>query len=399
VIPLYNFSFINMKDKLKFDLGDRDLLNITEGEFELLLERDRLLTEKNIIDKISGIGSLKSEKYQDSLDVINDMLDVISEHKIGQLTDVEDELDLIVDDLEIGLYDNADIIHGIGSIAGKKERKARKVKRKSRRKEKKAIKKQYKGKEKREKMKTYRKEHGTKAGKFLRKAAKVAKKAYTGMWKLATLPMRLALKGILEVSLPKAAPSFLYLFISEKDVSKMPITVQKKRKKQLFLSNFFVKWIGLKRKHFMKLIANGIKKHYGKSPEKLLKDRYQGISGIGVLPLALIPPLIAIVTKLMKVFKKGKKIKDDIEKVTGKGSLKEFGKLAIPDIDEDFKSANGKDFFDTTLTPEEETFDTTLGPERERDRELMKRAGAGPGCMVLLFLIIIIPVLVKFLFL
>jgi len=412
------------KDELIFDLGARDLMNVTEGEFELLLERDRLLTEKNIVDKVGGIGSLKSEKYQDSLDVIDDMLDIIDEDKKRRLAgirglEVDDELESIIDDLESGQYDIAKEIHGIGGIAGKKKRKAKKAARKAKRKKRKAakkdIKKTLKGKEKRQAMKKVRKELGTKAGKFLRKAAKVAKKTYTGMWKLATWPARLALKGILEVSLPKAAPSFLYLFIPEKDVSKMPATVQKKRKKQIFLSNFFVKWIGLKRKHFMKLISNGIKKHYGKSPEKLLKDRYQGISGIGVLPLALIPPLIAIVTKLMKVFKKGKKIKDDIEKVTGKGSLKEFGKLAIPDIDEDFKSGDGKDFYDTRLTPTEEEFDTTLAPlapgegEREFDTTLapateelayreLKKAVPG-GCMVLLtFLIIIIPVLVKFLF-
>jgi len=386
------------KDELKFDLGDRDLLNITEGEFELLLERDRLITEKNIVDKISGIGSLKSEKYQDSLDVINDMLDVISAHKIGQLADVEDELDLIVDDLETGLYDIASIIHGIGSIAGKKERKARKAKRKAGRKEKKAIKKQYKGKEKREKLKEYREEHGTKAGKFLRKTAKVAKKAYTGMWKLATLPMRLILKGILEVSLPKAAPSFLYLFIPEKDVSKMPATVQKKRKKQVFLSNFIIKWIGLKHKHFMKLIANGIKKHYSKSPEELLKQRYKGISGIGVIPIAAVIALIGAVTSLIKVFKgKKKEIEGDVKEFTGKLGLKDFAKLAAPDLDFDYKSGDGEDFFDTRLTPQEQLFDTTLGPARNNNRELMKRAGT--GCMVLLtFLIIIVPVLIKFLF-
>jgi len=378
-------------DELIFDLGDRDLKDITEGEFELLLERDRLITEKNITDKISGIGSLRSEKYQDSIDVIDDMLDVISESKIGQLTDIEDELELIIDDLETGQYDIAEKIHGIGGIAGKKERKARKAKRKARRKAKKAIRKEYKGKEKRTKMKEYRAAHGTKAGKFLRKAAKVAKKAYVGLWKIATLPARLALKGILELSLPKAAPAFLYLFIQEKDVSKMPDTVQRKRKKQVFLSNFFVKWIGLKRKHFMKLISNGIKKHYKKSPEKLLKERYAGISGIGLIPLAVIPPIIAIVSKLIKIFKKGKKIKGDIEKVTGKGSLKSFVKLALPDLDSDYKAADEKDFFDTRLTPEEEEFkeefDTTLGPERDRERELLKRAGTGPGCMVTIVLI------------
>ena len=361
------------KDELNFDLGDRDLIDITEGEFELLLERDRLLTEKSILDKIHGIGSLKSEKYQDSIDVIDDFLDVIDEHKIGQLPDVEDELELIVDDMETGLYDIADEIVGIGSIAGRKSRrKARKAKRKARRKAKKTIRKEYKGKEKRTKMKAYRKEHGTKAGKFLRKVAKVAKKGYTGLWKLATLPMRLILKGILEVSLPKAAPSFLYLFIPEKDVSSMPAIVQRKRKKQVFLSNFFVKWIGLKRKHFMKLISNGIKKHYSKSPEQLLKEKYEGISGIGILPLAAIPAILTIVNKLMKVFKKGKKIKGDIEKVTGrKVSFKKFAKLFAPDVDSDFEK-----HFDTELTPGEREFDTTYTP-----------GTPGPGCMVFLIIV------------
>jgi len=390
-----------MKDELKFDLGDRDLSNVTEGEFELLLERDRLITEKNIINKITGIGSLKSEKYQDSLDVIDDMLDVIDEDKKRRLAgirglEVEDELESIIDDLETGQYDIAVEIHGIGGIAGKKERKARKAKRK-------AIRKQYKGKEKRTKMKAYRAEQGTKAGKFLRKASKVAKKAYTGLWKLATLPARLALKGILEVSLPKAAPSFLYLFIDEKDVSKMPLAVQRKRKKQVLLSDFFIKHIGLKRQHFMKLISNGIKKHYGKSPEKLLANRYTGISGKsntqGALKFKVISTMVKIVNKLINVFKGGKRIKEDVEKVTGKLSLEDFSKLAVPDIDSDFADATGKDFFDTRLTPQEQLFDTTLGPTRDSNRELMKRAGAGPGCMVLLFLIIIIPVLVKFLFL
>jgi hypothetical protein len=121
-----------------------------------------------------------------------------------------------------------------------------------------------------------------KVGKTVRKAAKVAKKGIRAAVKVVSFPARLAAKGILEVTLPKAAPFFLYTFITNANtVSKLPSKVQRKRTKALKIKKFIVNAIGMKESHFNKIVRNGIKKKFGADPETILKARVQGpISGI-----------------------------------------------------------------------------------------------------------------------
>jgi len=284
---IYQLSGIGQKPKnqgkILFNLENKPVDKLTEGELDLLIARDRLITEKRLVENMTGIGSLKAEKYQDSLDVINDVIEAVEEYQSGKIPDIEAEIGMIIEDAENGDYALAREIVGIGDIFGRKakrkeKRKARKVKRRAAKKE---IKKTLKGKEKRKALRTVRKELGTKTGKFLRKVGKTVKKGYKTMWKVATLPQRLAVKGILELYLPKAAPHFLYLFIKDEDVSRMPQAVQKKRKKQAKIADFIVKAIGMKRRHFMGIVRNGIMKRYGKSPEAVIKDQMAGkFSGI-----------------------------------------------------------------------------------------------------------------------
>lgn len=106
-----------------------------------------------------------------------------------------------------------------------------------------------------------------KFGKWVKKAGKNVAKAAI---KVASAPLRLAIKAILEVTLPKAAPNFLYLFIPQSSVSSMPQAVQKKRKKQAKRAKFITKHIGMKEDHIMKILRNGIMKRMGRTPEQLL---------------------------------------------------------------------------------------------------------------------------------
>ncbi|MBA7514356.1 hypothetical protein ES705_06384 [subsurface metagenome] len=286
---IYQMSGIGQKpdrkNEIRFNLGDRSMDDLTEGELDLLIARDRLLTEKQIVEGLRGIGSLKAERYQDNLDLINDALEAFSDAKAGRIGDLEDEMDMIIEDAENGEYRMADSIIGIGSISGRREkrkakRKARKAKRKAKRvvrKEKRVVRK-VERKAKRVVRKEKRKAKGgiiSRTGKFLKKAAK-------GVAKVITAPARLVAKGILEIALPKAAPHFLYLFLTDVKAGQAPKVVQEKRKKQRKIANFITKGIGMKERHFMGIVRNGIMKRYKKSPEAVLKEmqskKFAGLS-------------------------------------------------------------------------------------------------------------------------
>jgi hypothetical protein len=316
---------------LKFDMRGKNIADLTSGEMDLLIARDRLATSKSISDNIRGIGSMLGEKYQDSIDMIDEALDTIDDHKMGRIgaIDMEEELADIADDAVTGKYSLHRRMQGIGSlqerdqirIAGKTERKKRKA-------EKRAIKKKYSGKEEKKQLKAFRASSGTKTGKFLRKAGKAVVKSVKAVTKVATLPMRMAIKATLEVSLPKAAPMFLYLFINDKAlIEKMPTKARNKRKKAELLANFIVEGIGMKRDHFMGIVRNGIMKHYGKSPENVIADQMKGkLSGIGFANLigtavSVLVKLIGGIAKLFKGKKAPKVSKDDAPDASDWGSL------------------------------------------------------------------------------
>jgi hypothetical protein len=324
---------------LKFDMMGRNLSDLTSGEMDLLIARDRLATSKAIAENVRGIGSLIGEKYQDSIDMIDDALDVIQDHKMGHIGEIEmqEEIADIADDAVTGNYSLHLRMAGIGNmrereeirISGKAERKKRKV-------EKREIKKKFSGKEEKKQLKAWRASSGTKTGKFLQKAAKAAKKTVKAITKVATLPMRMVAKAGLEVQLPKAAPFFLYLFVNDKSlIEKMPEKARKKRKKAEHVANFIVEGIGMKRNHFMGIVRNGIMKQYGKSPEQVIADQMKGkVEGIGSIIGAAIGIVIKLISAIAKVFKGKKAMKvtaDDAPDPTDWGGIAASAVTALAD--------------------------------------------------------------------
>lgn len=148
----------------------------------------------------------------------------------------------------------------------------------------------------------------TVTNKVAKKVVDVAKKAGKAVLKVATAPQRLVVKGILEVSLPSAAPFFLYLFITNKQtIESLPPKARAKRKKSENIAKFITNVIGMKSDHLMGILRNGIMKKYGKSPEQVLSGMVKGsINGIGIAPIiaAAVPVVKKIIETLIKVFKK-----------------------------------------------------------------------------------------------
>lgn len=333
------------------DLGPKPIGEITEGEMDLLIARDRLLTEKQIVEKNRGIGTLMAEKYHDSIDMIDDALAAANDYISGSSDDIDTDFALIARQAVSGEYSTAHEIMGIGATSRlpfrKAKRKGLKIKREHIKRRLtaaqrakiwglpelagdnptvgflKKIAKKIKGA-----VKKVAKAAGNAAKSVAKGAAKLNKNIAKGVAKGAkavakgakvvvktavkviTAPLRLLAKGILEVMLPKSAPFFLYLFITDpKLLAKMPKSVQAKRKKAEKVADFIVDGIGMKRPHFMGIIRNGIMKHYGKSPENVIAEMTKGISGIGIIPVAIIATVVSIIQKIAKLLgKKGESV-------------------------------------------------------------------------------------------
>jgi hypothetical protein len=147
---------------------------------------------------------------------------------------------------------------------------------------------------------------------LLKKVVATAKKGVKILTKAVTAPARLAMKGILEISLPKSAPFFLYLFIAPDQLSKFPQKVQDKRKKVEKIANFIVEGVGMKRPHLMGILRNGIMKRYKTSPENVLAGMMtKKIAGIGDIGLIddVIKVVVEVIGFISKLFK-GKKSVD-----------------------------------------------------------------------------------------
>lgn len=324
-----------------FTLLGRDIGEVSEGEMDLLIARDNMITKRDIVASVQGIGSLKAQKFHNSVDVMDDALHALTlpnpvDHMIG-----------IEEDILNGEYSLHDRVAGIGNPAEinnirkhlAMRRRANRIKRVQAEQISGVMIGKRGGKPK------------TKTGGFLKRAAqrvapvlkkvvkahnpvnqlkfaakglkKVAKKVGPGLKKFANSKAgkilrtvlnpagaltRLAVKGILEVTLPKAAPFFLYLFINDPAIiAKLPPKVKRKRDKSLKVKNFIVNVIGMKDEHFMGICRNGIMKQMGASPETILSRSIKGISGIGADPYtAAIMFVIQLITKLVQVFKKKK---------------------------------------------------------------------------------------------
>lgn len=264
--------------------GDLNMVEPTEGSLELAIMKQRTELEQGIVNGISGRNCRKCQRYQNRIDVINDAIEAIG------AADPEAEMSHIIADAEAGIYNN------VGK--SKSQRAQAKTTRKENRTKAKA-----EGKKPLNKLKS-------KGAQLLKKAAQGAKKGLKTLAKVVTAPMRLATKGILEVTLPKTAPFFLYLFISDPAViAKLPAKVKKKRAKAEKIANFIVKVIGMKRQHFMGIVRNGIIKKYKRSPETVIAEAMRGknVAGIGVaaaVAMEALPMLLDLLKTIASIFAK-----------------------------------------------------------------------------------------------
>lgn len=195
--------------------------------------------------------------------------------------------------------------------------------------------------------------------------------------KVVTFPISLAAKGILELTLPKAAPNFLYLFITDAAIlAKLPEAMRRKREKQQKKADFIVNTIGMGRDHFMGIIRNGIMKHVGQSPENYLAEelRKAGIAGIGVAPFAAIGKvgafLIDLIKKIGSIF--GKKDDSGDEDIAPSADdLGEIERLGINLPELITTQPANKNFFEKALEAGGEIVNTIqqIAPELVKPRQ------------------------------
>lgn len=257
----------------KLDLSNISMNELTHEVLGLMIDEQRLELEQNIAAKVHGIGSVKDRAYEIELAAIN--------NAIAEITGTRPYVRLV-----------EKLPHEISSISGPKERKAKKAAKKEKKQEKKLA--------KAVKKNTAGKAVNKKQAKLLEKANIVVKKKKEGILKkigkgivkVVTAPFRLIAKGILEVTLPKASPFFLYLFIKDpKLIAKLPNAVRIKRDKAIQISNTIIKKIGMKEDHFMGIVRNGIMGAFSDTPENVLaiwmKNANFSIGLLGALSQAL----------------------------------------------------------------------------------------------------------------
>lgn len=194
---------------------------ISEGEMDLLLARQRLEIEKENSAAVGGPFNWQIEKYDKAIGIIQNALDNV---------------------------DNPGYIEGIGNNMINKAKKAGKKK---------------------------------SGGGFFKKIGKGISKGLKTVTKVVTAPARIIAKGILELYIPKAAMMFLYLFAEEKMLTDK---MKAKRKKAEKFKNFIVKKIGMKEKHLMGIIRNSLTKKLKTSPESFLAKGLKSVAvikGIG----------------------------------------------------------------------------------------------------------------------
>lgn len=136
-------------------------------------------------------------------------------------------------------------------------------------------------------------------GSWLKKAVKnvgnAIKKGAQTVAKVATAPLRLAVKGILEIILPKAAPFFAYAYLPDSALSSKG---KRKKKKAQSLQRFVTNVIGMKSDHFYKIIDRGVHKRLGVSIKGMVETKK--VAGIGAVPAAAAVVKPSVVEKLVK---------------------------------------------------------------------------------------------------
>lgn len=299
-----------------FTLSNTCPSQLNAGKMDLLIARDLMKTKRDIVRSVKGVGSLKAEKFNNTIDVMNDAI-----HALDNDSDPIGAVGQIEEDILSGVYQNEVQMAGIGSVdeIGKARAKASAQRAQKRAKT----------------PKTKNRPMKTKTGKFLKNAAKKVKAGAKAFKKVVTAPQRVAVKIIMERLLPASGLFFLYLFINEPVIlAKLPKKVKRKREKAERVKNFITKLTGMSDAHFMGIARNGIMKKAKVSPETLLSRKIkgiQGVNGIGAIPPDLItsvlPLVIEIINKLAVAFKQPKQ---------------DVSKDDAPDLDNDFDELDEK---------------------------------------------------------
>jgi hypothetical protein len=309
----------------------RPVMDMTHTDMEIALRRHRHAINKHILDAKKGIGSAHSEVHKDLEDVYSDAAHIMA------LPDLPDEekiagVALAMHDYRTGQYDSSVSLAGIGDIGKKNQaRKAAAAPRRSKLKERA----QKTGK----KLKAKAEKGKGKAKGLFKKLGAGLKKVVKGAAHLAKSIANAPLKILLNVTLPKAADFFIYLFIKKPDIiAKLPAQARAKRKTSEAIALFIIHAIGMKDDHFMGLIRNGIMKKHHKSPERVLSESlHMNISGIGDLEeIGIIDDIVkvvfSVIKQIAKLFKK--KIPAEAE------GLENDSTAAAPNIAEDFAGAD-----------------------------------------------------------
>jgi hypothetical protein len=323
------FPALPQKVRKGFSLLNKDVSQLNKGELTLLIARDRVLTEKAIMDKRRGIGNITSERYKDIIDVIDAGLEVVA-------TDAPEEgMVAVLLEKEKGSFHNADKLSGIGPIydrdvarVGNLKNLKQKIKQTTQQ-LKTAVQNTKPGqavtqetqKAQQTIQNTVKKAQKTRAGKILTTAASQAKQGVKAIKTTLDNVKKKVVGEVLEIFLPAAAPYFLYLFINDAAIlSKMPEKVRRKRAVQVKIADFITNTIGIDKAQFMGILRNGIMKKFSKSPEAVLSDMFKArVSGIGIAP-ALIPVIVAaipFVFKLIEMLAKAFSKKPDVDAKDG----------------------------------------------------------------------------------
>lgn len=311
--------------------------NMSEFDMEVAIRKQREEINKDILEKRMGIGCPHAEKIQNNLDVYDDIIEIRSNPELSHDEKIA-HIGLIMKDHEDGLYNTSEEVAGIGDIGARLDKRMFK---------------RFNLRERRfniisgaiaeiEREDSEYQVGKTKFGKLLKKvstgvktAAKkvvnAAAKAGKALKNVVQDTLFLPVKGALEVTLPKIAPMFLYLFIKNKKlIDSLPEKARKKRRKAERVAKFIINTVGMKEDHFYGIVRNGIMKRFGMSPEAYLgKQLGVAISKVDVTSFSpFIAPAIELLKTIIGAFKKSSK--------DGEGDLLEDVKSAAPDFASDF---------------------------------------------------------------
>ncbi len=277
------------------DLDHINIDGLTVGELDLLSLKQRLEIEQMLATKKHGIGSLHDNAYEVEIMGVNNALAELGRSR-GMLKFKHQRIvafghagsplkrvpQVSPHRLTGRMYshlsgDDDDSIEG---ISGNKKAK---VKSTSAPKTSNKLTKQIK---RNEAGKGISKKNANK----LEKLNIVVKKKKDGLLKslvkVATAPVRLAAQGALKLALPKNAAFFLYTFLPEKVLAKVPPIVMAKRSKALKAKDSIIKKIGMKETTFTNIIRSGIMNAFGMTPEDTLAKWMKDANFIGFVQAA-----------------------------------------------------------------------------------------------------------------